>query len=84
MKRNLIIFVTGNIISPGGGLKRQDLATIKRVGLFFKTQLLSHPQVRNLDWILCAVDPVTNAIAYLSWRRLINFNFFCQNFSTIP
>ena len=34
LKRNLIIFVTGNIISPGGGLKRQDLATIKRGSVF--------------------------------------------------
>ena len=34
LKRNLIIFVTGNIISPGGGLKRQDLATINRGSVF--------------------------------------------------
>ena len=34
LKRNLIIFVTGNIISPGGGPARQDLATIERGSMF--------------------------------------------------
>ena len=34
LKRNLVIFVTGNIISPGGGPARQNLATIERGSMF--------------------------------------------------
>ena len=34
LKRNLMIFVTGNIISPGGGPARQDLATIQRGSVY--------------------------------------------------
>lgn len=34
LKRNLMIFVTGNIISPGGGPARQDLATIPRASIY--------------------------------------------------
>ena len=34
LKRNLMIFVTGNIISPGGGPARQDLATIERGSVY--------------------------------------------------
>ena len=34
LKRNLMIFVTGNIISPGGGPARQDLATIPRSSIY--------------------------------------------------
>jgi general secretion pathway protein D len=33
-KRNLLIFVTANLVSPGGSLKKQDLAHVPRDSMF--------------------------------------------------